>query len=185
MKNAKLSILLLLILIVIKLECFKKSNKINQPILLKSNNKFNSNICNKINCIYGKCNTNKKCICNDGYATYIKSNDKEIFENIKCNYKLKNHSIAFFLETLLIVGVGHFYAGRILYAQIKAVVFTFFIIIDKMIKNSIKKKEIKYKNKYLIVSLLIYLILIIIHTYDIVMLAMNKYTDGNGMPFYF
>lgn len=163
---------------------------IEENTKLKENKRVIHLTCNKENCLYGRCIDEGTCVCLQGYATnlnkqqqnyHLEKNQDKTF----CNYKLKEQIVAFLLETLLVLGFGHIYAGRLIFGIVKMICIILFIGVDCIIKNSINEKSLKAKNLYYSLSLAIYFILILFQLFDIVMLGLNKYTDGNGMPLYF
>lgn len=141
--------------------------------------------CNKKNCLNGKCNKSY-CECNQGYGQVNNKNTKNSFSDKElCNYKLKNQILAFILESFLIFGIGHLYVHRILYGILKAICFLSIIFIDYIIKKiAIEKKSNKALNTICFISYILYFSMIIFHLYDIMMFAVNKHTDGYGMPLY-
>lgn len=164
-------------------------------------------LCNMSNCKYGNCiNNSTTCVCYLGYTTFTtegKRNSKylqsesENYSNIYnynhvdsnsnityCNYKQKEQFKAFLLETILIFGVGHFYSGRVLFGLIKALFFLLIISLDLMIKKTLSKKNSKTNNLYFCASFVFYFIIVSLHLYDIVMLGLNKYTDGYGVELF-
>lgn len=145
--------------------------------------KYVENInCNKTTCgiPYGACLTKNVCKCTNYYANKISHSDIHF-----CSYKRKSQFSAFLLELVFSFGVGHFYLERYNYALLK---FTLEIL---LLINYLVMRIIKIEIKLQIspcVSLFFSLILTLLgfvvftfHFYDVVMLGMNKYTDGQGI----
>jgi hypothetical protein len=135
--------------------------------------------CNSNNCKEtGQCN-NSDCVCNDGYAQ-DPHNSTPSSSDMRCSYKLKSQALFFLIEMFTWIGIGHFYAGRILHAIVKLAVILFTIITDCFLRNFFRKGSKSWIILYWIIHLL-YFFILFWHVFDLVMIALNKYSDGNGM----
>eukprot|EP00340_Litonotus_pictus_P008849 CAMPEP_0170514712 /NCGR_PEP_ID=MMETSP0209-20121228/1287_1 /TAXON_ID=665100 ORGANISM="Litonotus pictus, Strain P1" /NCGR_SAMPLE_ID=MMETSP0209 /ASSEMBLY_ACC=CAM_ASM_000301 /LENGTH=253 /DNA_ID=CAMNT_0010798911 /DNA_START=81 /DNA_END=842 /DNA_ORIENTATION=- len=147
--------------------------------------------CTSDNCSHGKCIDEEYCVCHRGYASYKITNFEDSDEDIDpkdkiyCDYQMKEQIVAFLLETIFILGFGHLYAGRIVHGVLKMLIILLFVAFDLLLKSWIASKSLKTKNFYYTLSLSLYFGLLVFQLLDIVMLGLNKYHDGNGMPFYF
>lgn len=103
-----------------KLKTHKKQTQ--QTTILKTNQEeeekhpnyarayFQNKDCDEDNCFNGRCNKDKSiCYCNDNFANYPSSGNKERF----CVYKRKSQLAGFLLEFILGFGIGHLAVGRI------------------------------------------------------------------------
>lgn len=137
----------------------------------------------------GKCNINNcencisatKCQCPNGYAQDPK---KEVKENeLSCTYKRKKQYVFFLLELFLPIGIGHFYAGRIINGIVKLLVMAAIIALDIILKNKILK-GFKTKQRFSIVSYILYFGILAWICIDIVCIGVNHYKDGKGISLY-
>ena len=142
--------------------------------------------CTKDSCSNGKC-VDGDCICFEGYASNISKlkTYKKKSQVVFCEYKLKEHIVAFLLETFFVIGIGHLYSGRMTHGIVKMLCILLFIVLDVIIKNLMGGKSLKARNGYYSFSLALYFSIIIYQLFDIVMLGLNRYSDGNGMPLYY
>jgi hypothetical protein len=95
-----------------------------------------------------------------------------------CTYRQKRQLLAFFLELLFASGIGHIYAGRLLYGLLKML---FVLIVPAVLLIWAFCSKEKNSVILIILSTLCFLILTW-HLVDLVMLGMNKYNDGEGVP---
>jgi hypothetical protein len=140
--------------------------------------------CNSNNCKspYGKCTSDQVCECSREYGHEL--NQPSIANNLSCSLPLKQQATFFFLELFFWVGIGHFYAGRIIYGIIKLLLIIIVIILDCLIKRLvIVKRNYKTQKIYNICMWIMYLCILIFQTFDITMIGLNKFSDGNGFMF--
>ena len=131
--------------------------------------------CTKNNC--EKCITSNRCQCPNGYAQDPR---KSVSEHEKsCQYKRKNQWIYFLLEFIFPFGIGHFYANRILNGLIKLFLLAIIITLDFVFKNVIK--DFKTKTNFNIFIIIAYILYTIGHIFEIIMIGINKYEDGNNI----
>ena len=130
-----------------------------------------SELCNEQNCPSdrGTCSGENFCFCLDGYfSTYETST--------LCDYEQKDRTLYFILEFVLSLGIGHFYAGKYIYACIKLTIFclTAGIYFFKFYnKKGIDNARIR---------LFMGLILCIWQFIDGLYIFRGIYMDGNGKP---
>lgn len=136
--------------------------------------------CTSENCP-GICRTEYVCECPSGWAQG--TNVEVSSRKQSCGYKLKHQAVVFALEFFLVLGVGHFYSGRIAYAIIKLSVFLSVILFDIFIRKVTKIKSSKTRRCIDVFVYLLYLGLLIWQTFDVVMIGTNKFKDGNGFSF--
>lgn len=155
--------------------------------------------CSKFNCLNGNCVDSKTCVCNKGYTTSNKGLNKENINDKRyyCNYQMKDQLLAFLLESILILGFGHLYLGRLAYGLFKMTLICFFVGLDiinfyrsnKLNKdnelNKVHNNKILDRNYYFYFNILVYSGLTVFHLVDIVLMGLNKYPDGNGISLYF
>ena len=117
------------------------------------------------------------CVCSEMYDSF------PINDTIKCNYKRKKQSVAFFLETFLSYGAGHFYAENYQFAVPKLffwlICYCLFIFLRVVTKSNEENNTTA-----LIISLLACLFLTGMLAWqiaDIIMYGTNFYQDGNGI----
>lgn len=128
----------------------------------------------------GKC-TNSDCVCNDGYAQDPK-NPKPKSSDMRCNYKLKSQALYFIIEMFTWIGIGHIYAGRLLYGLVKLVVVLLIITIDCFLRKFFSRdRGSKSSNILFWMVYLFYFFILFWQVFDLVMIALNKNLDGNGM----
>ena len=135
--------------------------------------------CNNSTCVHGKCTNSKTCKCDSGYAQLLYSKDYEL-----CDYELKSQLTAFFLELFLILGFGQLYIQNYVYFAIKFLIIVGLLLLDFLLKYLIKFKENTGRKTVYIFSYIFYSIIVSWQVIDIVLLGLNKYNDGNGMPLY-
>jgi hypothetical protein len=129
--------------------------------------------CNADNCASpNMCINGSTCKCAHGFAhTHVDGGKL-------CTYPQKRQLLAFFLELLFASGVGHLYAGRLVYGIIK---MCFILIIPAVLLFWAFYSKEKNSIILIILSTLCFLVLTW-HLVDLVMLGMNKYNDGEGVP---
>lgn len=155
--------------------------------LLKTYDEFSGikNIkCSKSNCKSpnGECLNTNFCICEKIYANL---NDNLIKNNGFCLYERKYQYIAFTLEIIFSLGLGHFYCKRYFYGSCKMILCVFLLLHFKIMKH----KNIEFKlhikgcfNIFISFSLVILnSMTLIFHIYDIYGFYLNNYLDGNGI----
>lgn len=145
------------------------------------NNTIVQGVCSSYNCMEpnGQCIDEYSCECQPGYSDINKFYTNEKIQ--RCSYKLKKQFIAFLLEFFLIIGIGHFYSSRYLYGALKAAAFIFVILFDFCLRAKQKQPRTRVIS---IVVYVLYFLLLIWHTFDIVMFGINKFRDGNDLPLY-
>lgn len=137
--------------------------------------------CNQTNCEepYGSCMNNKVCACNDNYGHQL--NQPANMTQMSCSIKLKQQSWFFFLEFITWIGGGHLYAERYSYAGLKAAFVMSVIIFSCIIAKCCKLKGSPNTEKFLnILTYFLYFLIIVLQTFDIVMIGLNKFKDGHG-----
>ena len=139
--------------------------------------------CNPANCppLRGLC-SNNICVCQNGFVTvnnkYIKNN------GIFCNYILKSRFIAFVLEFFFPFGIGHFYAGKTIFASIKLGTFVTLIVCFLIWLCFISKNGTETNLGSIILALIVFLsiiILILMQVFDLIAFGFGIYSDGNGV----
>jgi hypothetical protein len=135
--------------------------------------------CNNQNCPTqrGYCQTNARCVCRFGWANL----NKDI--NHYCDYPQKSQKISFLLELFFPIGLGHFYAGRIVIGLAKLILIFITVTLDCLVKKMDGAKS-KHKNNLVMFVYTLYLFIIVWQIFDIVMIGLNKYNDGNGIPLF-
>ena len=143
-------------------------------------------VCNANNCFfpYGVCTENNTvCQCLDGYANFKVANSNI---NYYCSYQQKRQVIGFLLEFFVSLGVGHFYAGRVLFG-----VFKLLIMLGPIVLSLLMCCSAVFKNNdtsscvglaLMIGSCLFVCTGLVWQLVDIIMFGINSYKDGNGVP---
>ena len=139
--------------------------------------------CNASNCppLRGLCQKNM-CVCEEGFTTINNENIKN--NGIFCNYILKSRYVAFLLEFLFPIGVGHFYSGKTILASIKLGIFVLLVFscIFMLCCLSKNRHEINM-GKYILVIIIVlsFLSLILMEIFDLIAYGIGLYNDGNGV----
>ena len=135
-------------------------------------------ICNRLNCpkSRGVCTRDNKCICIGDYMTHP---DREKYGDYQCNYQQANQSKVFLLEFLIGFGVGHFYLGNTILAIIKCTFSLTTAIVVSIYPCLSANQNTGKKCNYLIMFL--GLIYVTWQAVDGILIAMNYYTDSNGI----
>ena len=130
-----------------------------------------SELCNEQNCPVdrGTCSGENFCFCFDGYFSTYET-------NILCDYEQKDRTLYFILEFVLAFGIGHFYAGKYIYASIKLVCLG--LLAGIYFLKFHKKKGIDNAR----IRLFLGLILCIWQFTDGLCIFRGTYMDGNGKP---
>lgn len=157
----------------------KQSSKKNNKEELKTEELTSSSECNFNNCPIGKGTCFEEiCVCNTGFTT---DSNKE---KLKCNYELKDHSIAFFLEFFFPIGAGHFYSYRYVLGCLKLLLCSLLCIFwcgdicNLRIRFTLNSKWDKIHMACVLVNFLAFTIM---HLIDLVCFGFNLYKDGNGI----
>lgn len=119
------------------------------------------------------------------FAEYLRKFYSESF----CAYHKKSQLIAFLLESIFIIGIGHFYLNRFLHGFFKMLLIMLVILLVFSMKKS--KIDIKFfmcveSSKLSFAYFLNFLLFIFvvnfisIHIIDVIMIARNHYKDGFG-----
>lgn len=120
---------------------------------------------------------------------YFSDYFKKFYSEIFCGYHKKSQIIAFFLESIFLIGIGHFYLNRFFHGLFKLLLILFIILLVFSMKKS--KIEIKFfmsitadKLSFDFFLNFMYFILVVnfifIHLVDVIMIASNQYKDGFG-----
>lgn len=119
----------------------------------------------------------KECVCFEEYGT-IQNNF-----NYECNYKKKSQLKAFLLELFLSNGAGHFYLENYYLAIPKLLVWVFSYYFFIVLRITCKSAEDNKKTSLIIASLALFFCLGMLswQILDVVLFALNKYTDCNGI----
>jgi hypothetical protein len=135
--------------------------------------------CNNHNCPTerGYCQGTTRCVCRLGWANL----NRDI--TYYCDYQQKSQKISFLLELFFPIGIGHFYSGRFLLGFAKLVVICGTVLLDFMVKG-IDNAKSRQKNNLIMFVYTLYLFILIWQVFDLVMIGLNKYTDGNGIPLF-
>ena len=130
-----------------------------------------SELCNEQNCPIdrGTCSGENFCFCFDGYISTYES-------NTQCDYAQKDRTLYFLLEFVLGLGIGHFYAGKYIYASIKLVIYC--SIFGLYFFKFHNKKGIDNAR----IRLFIWLNICIWQFIDGLCIFRGIYMDGNGKP---
>jgi hypothetical protein len=133
--------------------------------------------CNAENCPEerGECVTSKRCLCKVGHANLYN-------DNLFCDYPQKSQKLSFLLEFCLFFGIGHIYSGRYILGIAKLLFIATAITLDCFFKRMDAKS--KDKNSLIMFVYSLYLVALLWQIFDIVMIGLNKYTDGNGVPMF-
>jgi hypothetical protein len=155
-----------------KKELITSSNSLSKRI-------FNSGTCSKENCQapFGSCVDDKTCQCAKSYLNYP-GNEAEVQS---CTYNQKNQSVFFIIELLTVVGLGHIYAKRILYGAIKFSSICIILFVDCFFRKCLNKHEYKSRICFNNFVYILYFSILVWQTTDLIMIALNKFTDGNGI----
>ena len=134
-------------------------------------------LCSENNCFspYGTCINKTTCRCTTDYASFkIKEDNSQFY----CAYERKKQLVSFILEFFFPFGVGHFYAGRILMGVLKMIV-----CFSQCIFAGFGMCFAQDAGMVLMILLLIIgLVYISWGFIDIILIALNVYKDGNGVP---
>lgn len=180
----------------------EKSQNLNQEMIdfeiKRINFKHNDNYskaenikCTKKNCRFPNvCTDNSKtCLCQYTFAElglneFKKKNlSPKKQEKIYCNYERKNQNIYFILEFWTNSGAGHFYAKNVLIGLIKAgFMFSIylFVMVSLICSFCLKKKGTGTASAWSL-GILTFIAFSVWIT-DAVLIGLNFYTDGNGVP---
>lgn len=160
-----------------------ETNKYNTyPLEMGEEKYYAKGNCTVSNCHdpYGRCENQNVCACNYGYAQMpsLKASKNQL----SCTVSLKSQALFFGLELLTWIGVGHIYAGRMMYGFVKMSVFLFIISIDCILKRLSFNRVFPAKSKSSIVifSYFIYAFFLLWQTIDIIVIGSNLFRDGNG-----
>lgn len=126
---------------------------------------------------YGSCLNNTICLCNSDYGHLPNSQSEN-----SCSNKLKQQSVFFIVEFFTCSGLGHIYAQRLLFGLLKFSFVSFTVFFHYMIKNLFDFKF--YPKSQLIFKAFIYLLYSIVcffQLYDVIMIGIGNYKDGNGL----
>ena len=152
----------------------QREEEIIESIKDTSNIYYAKGKCEISNC--DNCVSKNICQCPYGYAHDPK---KKVTNTEKsCQYKLKKQTIFFLLELLFPFGPGHFYAGRTIYGIVKISVFAGIILLDIIIKRILKTFE--SKQRFNIVSYILYFAYIAWILVDLICIGINHWKDGKG-----
>jgi len=136
---------------------------------------FSFGQCNATSCVNGNCITPGACECSPGWAQLNNTNQM-------CGYPLKSQLTAFCLEFFLVFGIGNMYAGRALHGVLKFIIFLSVIVLDIIFRHCFKSYKWGVKTKLNYLFLFLYFACLFWYVFDLVMFALNKYTDNNSMP---
>jgi hypothetical protein len=142
-------------------------------------------VCQKNTCFppFGTCLDDSTCQCLDGFANFFPENNQN--PNFYCSYEKRSQLTAFLLEFLLSNGIGHFYAGRVLFGIFKMVVLIGPIVLGiLMFCCNIGKGSDGSTCCNLIIMIGMCLLgctALAWQLADLIMFGMNKYADGNGI----
>ena len=188
-----------------------KNIDINNKNLSKFNfsniEQFSSNevkYCSLKNCHmpHGFCVNERQCKCSINYSNFqipkfhkndfltkilkylylIKDGNPKEF----CTNKRKSQFIAFILESIFLVGVGHFYLFRIFHGLMKLIFMMIILLLIYLIRKI--KIEVKFYYTKINLSLILNFLhtfftsfFIVLHFFDILLLINNYYLDGFGI----
>ncbi len=145
-------------------------------------------VCNNYtNCLSPSyCESPTVCKCGEGFANYDYPSQPK--SNVYCQYEQKKQIIAFLLEFFVSLGVGHFYAGRVLFGAFKLLILLGPIIViiltcfcgitlkpDESASNCISIMTVIFACVFCCASLIWQMV-------DIILFGINSYKDGNGVP---
>ena len=118
---------------------------------------------------------------------------KDLYAEKYCHYKRKSQIIGFVIESITMIGIGHLYLFRIFHGILKMSLFlslTILAFFIKKIKSKRKSlffeesskplKKCLYEKIINFFYFLNYVFFMILHVFDIYMLATNSYNDGFG-----
>jgi hypothetical protein len=173
-------------------ECFSNTiyneNEIGEKLLSLKNVIFPDSNCSDNICSdpFGQCiNNNSICKCNDGYLSVPFINTDN---SILCSYQQKLQSYSLILESILMCGIGHLYAHRVVMGVLKLIFFSL-VVYNIILQYKSYQKNMFFNRpqpkvfsihdyiSYIFISLFIF-----IHIYDVIMIMLNKYPDGFGIP---
>ena len=166
--------------------------KSKEFIKIHSSNNNNNNSNNTISLILDLLHNNK-------ISLKFINNLKNFYGSNYCNYPRKFQIIAFLIESITIIGLGHFYLNRFLHGFIKMGLFfslIFLIFLLKKLKpknktlffdekksnmnSDLNKKKIFFEKICNFFCLINYVSIILLHIFDVYMLCNNYYNDGFG-----
>lgn len=136
--------------------------------------------CYQTNCddIHGTCISQNICKCNKEYAEVTPG-------LLACQYERKKESLAFLLEFLFFIGVGHFYSGRIVYGLVKLIYIVLVIIFDCCIRKKLFLK-FDYNSKFQVLTMttvfVLYFTILLWQIIDLCLIGLISIKDGNGIP---
>jgi hypothetical protein len=143
-------------------------------------------VCNYNTCpLPNVCTDATTCICATGYADVPTLTQDP---TMACIYVQKKQLVAFLLEFFVANGIGHFYAGRILFGVLKLLVFLGPIIIGIMMCCcGLALKPSENTSSCMGLCLMIFSCTfccgaLVWQLVDLIMFGMNKYRDGNNVP---
>lgn len=136
--------------------------------------------CNVFNCPRkrGVCTRDTSCKCNEGF---ISVNDDEF--PFYCNYEQKRQLNAFLLEFFIGFGIGHLYNGNIQIAMIKLILYFVAYFILCFIPYFTAQTKSNFLNRvFPCFQTMAILTIVIWQIVDSVLLGINWFPDGNGIP---
>jgi len=150
---------------------------------------------NNINCSavntcpkkFGNCKSPNECQCNKGFINYVENSKiTKGFSGQYCSYEQKKQLYSFLIESFISFGIGHIYAERYLAGYSKLLLGLLIIILYIVQKSFTKGLALedfsKTSPKLYITQILLMLVICIWQLIDIVLIGINTYLDGNGMP---
>lgn len=132
---------------------------------------------------------------NNNFSLILINYFKKFYVIDFCSYPKKSQIIAFLLESITLIGIGHFYLLRFFQGFLKMGIFFSFIfnifLLEKI--RGVNKKlffderKIRKNNFYFYIEKILnffylsnYICLMLFHVFDVFMLANNSYYDGFG-----
>lgn len=135
--------------------------------------------CGKAICEKGICEFPKRsqCTCNIGYKTFPTDS------LTMCNYEQKKWNIAFYLELLMMFGIGHIYLGKFGMGIAKFILFAVGICLIVVLRVQSKTKEEYNKTsiRLAIMGCTVLCVMIWWEFFDILMFILKKYKDSNDI----
>jgi hypothetical protein len=79
------------------------------------------------------------------------------------------------------MGIGHIFVGRILFGIVKLSSVIFTVTLDCFLRKCFSSDNYKTQSWFNSLIYLLYFLLVVWQVFDLVMIGLNKYPDGNGM----
>lgn len=147
-------------------------------------NEKNGIICteNICNLPYGRCEGGDKCVCEKGFKQFPENSEP------LCMYNQELASKYIFYESLFGFGIGHFVVGNKIMGSIKLTLGLLCLIAIFVLcclwKNYWNCKTVYRFLVYIKICYSLVALYLIFYAVDVILIILNVYKDGNGVPLF-